>query len=256
MTNNQNKDSKFFPSISYTRLPLFRLLLVSVVTFVLVPIYSSDSFGAERRRLDKGAMREARKASEGTNKIEKGLTEALALAGKSDVNSWNKAKRKIQDVRTALRDLEVSAAARRNPAIKKHRKDLEGRVDEIYNAADGWLPAALGSETPHPDAYGGGDKEKLRSMLESAWKKKWPTDEIIAVRLSVKDWKHTVERFPSGAIIKDKQSLSAIVYVKESANIATGWAAFVNRDNLAKSEDCGVATKTGFASQDVAISGF
>lgn len=235
----------------------FAYLVKLIFLLFLISAISSPLYAQRKSKVDKLKERRAR---EGTVKVDKGLTEALNLAKKGNLNSWKSAKAKIALARDALKKLESSAATRDNADTKKYRADMKNRVKEIYMAADNWLPSKLGNANPREDMYLGGDIEDLRRKVEAQWQKIWPSDEIVAIRFGRDDWKRTVEEgYRDGVkvVVKDVQFLELTVYVKESPNIVTGYPAYVNRDNLAKSENVGVYTKAGdHISHDVPASAF
>jgi hypothetical protein len=225
---------------------------------MLISILASPVLAQRPSKVDR---MKARRAAEGSSKVDQGLTESLRLAKRGNVNSWNTAKKNISTARDALEILEISAATRNNDDTKKYRATLNDRVLEIYMAADGWLPAKLANEKPRSDAYTGSDKERLHEMAEKAWRKKWPNDKIVAIRFGRADWHRTIEEGLTAAgtvgIVKDFQFLELSVYVQESPNIVTGYPAYINRDNLSNSEDAGVKTKAGtHMSHDVPASAF
>lgn len=106
--------------------------------------------------------------------------------------------------------------------------------------------SSVASEPTPADVYSGGDKKKLEKMIREAWKAKYPKDDILGVRFHMKDWKRDANyKANSTSIYKTDTSVLAVsVVVKDNADTATIFPAYINKDNLSGGIDAGVSTKT------------
>ncbi len=112
------------------------------------------------------------------------------------------------------------------------------------------------SEKAPLSAYGGGDKGRLRKLVQTAWKAKYPADQILAIRFHQAKWTRTVSvKVNQTHFYKQDTSVLALsVIVKKTAKLATIYPAFVNKDNHKGGLNAGVATKRGgYRARDMLI---
>jgi len=93
--------------------------------------------------------------------------------------------------------------------------------------------------------YQGSDLKQLISKIKTAWKRKYPKDRILAVKITSEDWKRDANwKANSTSIYKNDTSiLGGKVIVKTDNKLATIFPAYVNRDNSNGKINIGVATK-------------
>lgn len=103
------------------------------------------------------------------------------------------------------------------------------------------------------DAYGGADKEKLRSAVAAAWKERYPQDQVLAIRLPEANWNRKVTEEWVGDTKKryDISSMVVQVVVKKSDEVATIHGAYLQIDHH-ESEALKIGQKdAGFAARDM-----
>jgi hypothetical protein len=136
-----------------------------------------------------------------------------------------------------------------DPQAVKLAKSLAAKQNDVSAAADALKDEIIASTQTPPDEYAGADKADLVAKVRGAWSKKHPEDKILAIRCHQKQWRRTAglewDTARKGWEALDRQVLAMSVIVKTSDRIATIYPAFVNRDNAGKTENVGVATKSG-----------
>jgi hypothetical protein len=205
----------------------------------------------------KGAADEFEKKA--TDFLQKALTQIPAMISKAmSMADKAKAERKpaffTGGVKQNLEEAErMLASVMVAPNPPPQAKDIRAQLEEAKKKADS-LAVELKSEiiasveTP-PDVYSGGDKTKLKEMVENEWKRLYPKDEILAIRFHTAEWKRDEGwRWNAGGSAWEKFDRSVLplkVIVKTSDKIATIYMAFVNRNNLSNSINVGAQTKGG-----------
>ncbi len=106
-------------------------------------------------------------------------------------------------------------------------------------------PGKADSEPAPIDVYAGEDKEKFRSMILSAWKKRYPSDKVLGVRFPVDHWiRNSNYKANATSIYKtDTSVLPARVVVQTDNRYATIFPAYINKNNLNGHITVGVDTK-------------
>ncbi len=111
-------------------------------------------------------------------------------------------------------------------------------------------------QTP-PDIYAGADKEKFRSMISSAWKKKYPQDKVLGIRFHSDHWvRNSNYKADAVSIYKsDTSVLPVSVVVQRDDKIATIFPAYINKNNLSGAISAGVNTKKkGYVVKEMLLS--
>lgn len=109
-------------------------------------------------------------------------------------------------------------------------------------------PDRIASTSTPPDVYQAADRAELETLVLDAWKTKWPKDEVLGVHFPSKNWKRNKNKRWNSAMkqwdYNDTSVLALRVVVKEDAEKATIFPAYVNRRNDSGEINAGVATKT------------
>lgn len=219
----------------------------------------------------KGASVDQRRALE-TEK--RGLFKKRNELEKLVVQLKNKAKSKAHwdkvNTDKARKDEEKAQEKAAEEAAKNVQYTFEGSREELVKQRDEMIPQirqAKGEEartlrfkleainkkinsmdeqvTSLEEKYKGSDREELRGLLLEAWKKKYPQDEVLKIVFHMADFKRSVEANVNATSIykTDTSVLAVSVAVKLNDTMAKIYPAYVNRDNLSKSQSIGVDTK-------------
>ncbi len=145
-------------------------------------------------------------------------------------------------------DKRRKSLAQRLSATKSTIAKLEKSLEKEITAAN---------RAPQ-DVYGGDDKNKLRTEILTAWKKKWPDDEVLGLRFHQGEFTRTVKWVWSKGNKAwqkvDRSVLATTVIVKTSPEVAITYPAFVNVDNLSASRNVGCHTKgSGFVQRTMLV---
>lgn len=138
--------------------------------------------------------------------------------------------------------LAINEKAEKSVALKAKYDEAQAAIEQMAATLKEEIVAA----TPAPaDQYGGADKEDLRAEIEAAWKKQWPDDEILAVRMTDPDWnrRQKWEKVGNALEWSDWSYLGSRVVVKHSDTIARIYGAVVNLDNSTGTRSIGANTK-------------
>lgn len=122
--------------------------------------------------------------------------------------------------------------------------DTKKKVDE--QAAT--LKEQIIAEARPPDEkYNGADKEDIRKNVLAEWKKAWPKDEVMMIRMHMANFdrreKATWDEGSKSWEFSDRSVLCVTVIVKTSDRIATSYPAYVNVNHISKATTYGVGTK-------------
>jgi hypothetical protein len=173
---------------------------------------------------------------------------------------FEQAQRQIE---TAKKDLGVLAAltGKDDERVKKLSEEYEATARKVEEHKAGLREEIIAATTAPVEAYEGEDKEKLREMILAEWKKLYPADKVLTVRLSVKDWERTVKlQWDEGSKAWekiDKAFLPAAVIVQTSETVATIYPAYVNRDNMKGTMNVGAETKgKGYVQREMLVKNF
>lgn len=158
------------------------------------------------------------------------------------------AQRSLDEAKERL-DLLQCIKGKSDAEVAKLSKALASKQKEIDGAVQALTEQMIASTRAPRDEYTGRDKAALVSKVKAAWKKKYPKDKILTIRCHLKDWErnnglewNTTQKRWEGF---DRQYLVVSVIVQTDNRIATIYPAFINRDNIKKTENIGVDTKKG-----------
>ncbi|MBL9207173.1 MAG: hypothetical protein JNN01_18940 [Opitutaceae bacterium] len=103
-----------------------------------------------------------------------------------------------------------------------------------------------------PERYSGGDKSDLKKRVLATWKELYPDDKVLGVRFHREDWERKKEsNFNNGTWYHyDNSVLVVFVVVKTSADLATVYPAYVNKNNQSNALKIGADTKGNSYIQD------
>lgn len=125
-----------------------------------------------------------------------------------------------------------------------------GKLSAQYNqkaAAAFRLPA---------DQYAAGDKGQLKAMVQSKWQALYPQDQVLDVRFPKGAWERRKEaNWNNGDwYFYDNSALLMYVVVKKSAELATVYPVYVNKNHQNGAIQVGAETKgSGYAHQDMLV---
>ncbi len=122
------------------------------------------------------------------------------------------------------------------------------RLSEQYSAK-----AAAAFRLP-AEAYGGGDKAKLKGQLLAKWKELYPGDQVLGVRFLKGDWERRKEsNWNNGSWYHyDNSVLLVYVVIRKSAELATVYPAYINKNNQTGAIAIGAGTKgNSYSHQDM-----
>jgi hypothetical protein len=160
----------------------------------------------------------------------------------------------------ALLSIYVVIKGENDPAVLELDKKFTTVKKKINDIEIAMAEELLGSVRAPEDMYSGSDKNKLKKMIEQEWKKLYPNDKILAVRLNSADWKRTTDWKwnNSGWYKVDTSVLPARVILKTDNNIATIYPAFINKDHLKNNRlNVGAHTKkSGYVIQNMLLKNF
>jgi len=134
-------------------------------------------------------------------------------------------------------------------AINNARASVE-RLSEEYSkksAATFRLPA---------EAYKGSDKTALGQQIQGKWKENYPADQILGLRFLKSDWERNKEwNYNNGTWYHyDNSVLLVYVVIKKSAELATVYPAYVNKNNDSGAITIGAQTKGNtYSHQDMLL---
>jgi len=104
------------------------------------------------------------------------------------------------------------------------------------------------------EVYNGGDKADLKQKVQSKWKENYPGDQILGLRFLKSDWERRKEwNYNNGTWYHyDNSVLLVYVVIKKSAELATVYPAYVNKNNQTGAITIGAQTKGGsYSHQDM-----
>jgi len=139
------------------------------------------------------------------------------------------AKERSADDKLCTRLADAIADAR--AGVEKLKTEYRRTAAEKYR-----LPA---------EKYSGGDKAKLKKMVLDKWKETHPNDKVLGVRFHMADWQRKKEsNYNNGTWYHyDNSVLAVLVAVKTSAELATVYPAYVNKNNQSGALTIGADTK-------------
>ncbi len=120
------------------------------------------------------------------------------------------------------------------------RKCAEGKPD--YTISN---KGKIETEPTPADIYSGSDKAKFHTMIDSAWRKKYPQDKILGIRFHSNSWVRNAnyKTNATGIYKTDTSVLPVSVVIQHGARFATIFPAYINKNNLTGSITAGVNTK-------------
>jgi hypothetical protein len=107
-----------------------------------------------------------------------------------------------------------------------------------------------------PEKYSGSDKAKLKKMVLDKWKELYPGDKVLGVRFHMGEWQRKKEsNFNNGTWYHyDNSVLAVLVAVKTSAELATVYPAYLNKNNQGGAMTVGAGTKgDGYVQNDMLL---
>jgi hypothetical protein len=139
-----------------------------------------------------------------------------------------------------------------NPNLEK-LKEMQAQL-----AAQGvQIGMPMATQTPE-DAYQGEDKDKVLEMVAEAWKKEFPEDEVLGMRIQMDDWERYQDRRWSDGdeafYDVDYSTLQTMVIVKKDNLKATMWPVNVTKDHMNNEKlevDLNNLKDTDLMSQDI-----
>ncbi|MDX2227808.1 MAG: hypothetical protein SFY92_12050 [Verrucomicrobiae bacterium] len=99
------------------------------------------------------------------------------------------------------------------------------------------IPGQTIKETPS-DKYEGKDREELITLTKTTWEKKYPKDNILAIRIGMKDWERKTEKrwreATSSWYMVDYSQIQAMVIVKQDEQTAMIYPFNISKDHTDK----------------------
>lgn len=129
-------------------------------------------------------------------------------------------------------------AAKPTAAVEQAKETVAG-LSEQYNKK-----AAAAFRLP-TEAYTGSDKAKFKQMVMAKWKENYPGDQILGVRFLRADWERKKEsNYNQGSWFHyDNSVLLVYVVIKKSAELASVYPAYINKNNQTGAITIGAQTK-------------
>lgn len=129
-------------------------------------------------------------------------------------------------------------AAKATSAVEKAKGTVANLSDQ-YNRK-----AAAAFRLP-PEAYNGGDKSTFRQQVTAKWKENYPGDQVLGIRFLKADWERKKEStYNNGTWYHyDNSVLLVYVVIKKSAELATAYPAYINKNNQSGAITIGAQTK-------------
>lgn len=140
------------------------------------------------------------------------------------------------------------AEGARAKASLEASKAQVARLSEQYSAK-----AAAAFRLP-AEAYGGGDKASLKGRVLAKWKELYPGDQVLGVRFLKADWERRKEsNWNNGSWYHyDNSVLLVYVVIRKSAELATVYPAYINKNNQTGAIAIGAGTKgNSYSHQDM-----
>lgn len=194
-------------------------------------------------------------------KISGALNQAASMAQKAEADNkpmfFKGGVAQHLEKANALLALLVAAKGEDAPEVIRMNEAYAVHKQKI-DAAEKTMAAELLAGVKMPsDSYTGGDKKKLKKMIEKEWKSLYPSDDILAIRLTAANWSRTTnwKWNNSGWYKVDTSVLPARVVVKTDEQIATIYVAFINKNHL-KGDALNVGAhtkKAGYVTQNMLL---
>jgi hypothetical protein len=179
--------------------------------------------------------------------VSRHLEQARLLAAEavkqSNLRRFEDAKLSLERAWKALRPLQHGDRAEA-PETKQAARDLLETWRSIYASCETFLSGAIGDQEVPLDDYAGPDREHLVKSVTQAWQRRWPGDQVLAVRFPETEWrrqvKETYDRSAQSWERTDHSVLGVQVIVRQTSKVATIHPVFVHHDNLHQGETVAV----------------
>jgi len=116
---------------------------------------------------------------------------------------------------------------------------------------------AILNEPAPKDVYSGKDRNDMKSQIVSAWKERYPGEEIVAIRFDRDQWERRRERnwIENGKYFQnvDVSTLTVRVIVRKDAETATIHGIHMQRDNDNPGKGAQVGRKGIFEPKDILL---
>lgn len=116
---------------------------------------------------------------------------------------------------------------------------------------------AILNEPAPKDVYSGKDRNDMKSQIVSAWKERYPGEEIVAIRFDRDQWERRRERnwIENGKYFQnvDVSTLTVRVIVRKDAETATIYGIHMQRDNDNPGKGAQVGRKGIFEPKDILL---
>lgn len=123
----------------------------------------------------------------------------------------------------------------------------------------GKLPSQKIKEAPK-DSYSGSDKKQIKEFAQKTWKKAFPKDEILDIRIQMKEWEKRKEKrwnTTGDSYIVDFSTIQALIFVKKDEQSALIYPLDISKDHTdgdKLSSDAASAKAINVLAQEIALS--
>lgn len=134
------------------------------------------------------------------------------------------------------------------------KASLEAAKAQVARLSDQYSAKAAAAFRLPPEAYGGADKAHLKGLVLAKWKEHYPADQVLGVRFLKGDWERRKEsNWNNGSWYHyDNSVLLVYVVVRKSAELATVYPAYINKNNQTGAIAIGAQTKgNSYSHQDM-----
>lgn len=136
----------------------------------------------------------------------------------------------------------------------KAKAAVEAAKAAVAQLSDEYSRKAAAAFRLPAEAYGGADKAKLKGQLLAKWKELYPADQVLGVRFLKSDWERRKEsNWNQGSWYHyDNSVLLVYVVIRKSAELATVYPAYINKNNQTGAITIGAGTKgNSYSHQDM-----
>lgn len=136
----------------------------------------------------------------------------------------------------------------------KSNASIEAAKAEVAKLSEQYSKKAAASFRLPAEAYGGGDKARLKGLVLAKWKELYPSDQVLGLRFLKGDWERRKEsNYNQGTWYHyDNSVLLVYVVIRKSAELATVYPAYINKNNQTNAITIGGGTKgNSYSHQDM-----
>ncbi len=136
----------------------------------------------------------------------------------------------------------------------KSKASLEAAMAQVARLSEQYSAKAAAAFRLPAEAYQGGDKGRLKGQLLAKWKELYPSDQVLGVRFLKGDWERRKEsNYNNGTWYHyDNSVLLVYVVIRKSAELATVYPAYLNKNNQTGAITIGAGTKgNAYSHQDM-----